>query len=237
MKRITLPICNFFVILLAASVLLFAVACGNENIANNSDTSVSVQPDLTRYNHAVDAWENCLRQLNIDADIVFIGDSITKRGNFAEMFPDKTVCNLGIGSDTIENVINRTSMISAVNPETIFLLVGINSLHDDTLEECIADYSFLIQQITSQCDANLYTISVMPISVDKAKESKLSQETIVTFNTAIENATISCNAEYIDLYSLLENNGSIDPKYTTDGIHLSDEAYQIWKEQIIQYID
>ena len=82
-----------------------------------------------KYNEPVLAgWGNCLEQLNIKADAVLMGDSLTYRGDFALLFPDQKLVNLGIGSDTIIKMNNRVDMINAVDAPKLFLLSGINSL-------------------------------------------------------------------------------------------------------------
>ena len=55
----------------------------------------------------ISAWDNCLRQLNIKADILFLGDSIIYYGNFNILFPNKVVCNLMIRGDTINGLNKR----------------------------------------------------------------------------------------------------------------------------------
>ena len=52
------------------------------------------------------AWTNSLRQMNVKADIVFFGDSLTYYGDFASIFPAKVVCNLGLRGDTIQGMID-----------------------------------------------------------------------------------------------------------------------------------
>ena len=47
------------------------------------------------------AWTNSFRQLSAKADIVFFGDSLIYHGDFASVFPDKVVCNLGLRGDTL----------------------------------------------------------------------------------------------------------------------------------------
>lgn len=41
---------------------------------------------------------------------------------------------------------------------------------------------------------------------------------------------------YIDLWNGYQKNGILNPDYTIDGIHLKENAYDIWYRQIEPYI-
>lgn len=187
---------------------------------------------------AIDAWENSLRQSHIDADIVFFGDSITRRGHFDAFFPDKTICNLGLGSDTIAGMIDRVSMISAVSPETVFVMGGINSLRDNTLEATIDEYTTMLSNISDNCAASVYVISVLPISEEKASEIGCSSDTIQQFNESIKDVAKNIGFVYIDLFNKFSSSsGFILDKFTTDGVHLTEDGYNIWADEIRKFIN
>ena len=56
-------------------------------------------------------------------DWVFIGDSITERGQWHELFTDVIVANRGIGHDITTGVLNRIDTI--VNTEAKLALKGL----------------------------------------------------------------------------------------------------------------
>ena len=74
------------------------------------------------------AWTNSLSQMNAKADIVFFGDSLTYYGDFANVFPEKVVCNLGLRGDTIHGMIDRIKQIQIVDPYKVFLMAGMNDV-------------------------------------------------------------------------------------------------------------
>lgn len=196
-----------------------------------SRQSAGVQP--VHNERALDAWENCLKQARLDADVVFFGDSLTRRGGFDRYFPEKTVCNLGLGSDTIAGMTERVSMIAAVSPETVFVMGGINSLRDDTLDRSVKEYDALMSRIADSCPASVYVVSVLPISKEKASELGCSPDTIVRFNEAIEASATRCGFLYIDLYrDFATDGGYMTGELTTDGVHLTEEGYTLWTAAI-----
>ena len=77
---------------------------------------VNIKTETPVTSDSYKSWENCLEQLNIKADVVFIGDSLTANGNFQKAFPNTSVCNLGCYGDRIVNVRSRISTVSSLHP-------------------------------------------------------------------------------------------------------------------------
>lgn len=106
----------------------------------------------------------------------------------------------------------RIISVSSVNPEKVFVLGGINGLSDANIQ------------------------SVLPIS--KAKELGVCHNTTIQqFNQGIKTLAEERNMIYIDLYSLYEVNGEMNPDLTRDGVHIWPEAYESWANTIKQYIE
>lgn len=209
-----------------------------KRIIDRLNGEVNSETTIIRFSDkALSGWERCLQQLNTHADIVFIGDSITHRSSFNTIFRDKTICNLGMDFDTIQNIIDRASMVQSVHPDKIFLLCGINSLKDGNVEQCLSEYETLVKKLISDNNSDLYIISVLPVSKDVSETLGASKDTIVSFNSGIQKIASSYGIVFIDLYHLLEENGYILPEYAVDGIHLSESGYSTWADAIRPYID
>lgn len=242
-NRRTPPRCNKFVIV---SCIAIVFSCAflflfiydgypQKIISRLNRENKTVSPYI--YNdRALDGWANCLNQLRVNADIVFYGDSLTHCGNFDRYFPDKTVCNLGLGSNTLKDMIERVGMIESVNPKMIFVMGGINSLRDDSFDQTVDEYDQLLSAITSKNTAKVYAISILPTSKENT-EYGCSLETIPKFNNEIRRIAEKYGCTYVDLYSsFVMPDGSINPILTTDGVHLNDQAYIIWQDCISSYI-
>ena len=193
--------------------------------------------ELPHQAHFISAWDRCLDQLRIDSDVVFLGDSITYKSSFEQQFPDLVICNLGVCSDTIKAMNMRVGTLETLKPEKVFLMIGINSLRTNDLDECIEDYKDLVNNILSRWDFDLYIMSVTPVAKDDLGADNASPEVIASFNEAIKEIAAEKDATYVDLYSELEESGYIKPEFTSDGLHLSDEAYEVWAELIEPYLD
>ncbi len=187
-------------------------------------------------NWAVYAWNNCLTRLDYDADIAFLGDSITAGGNFEKRFNTYDVINLGYPGDTIAGMIDRVAMVAAVNPEILFVHGGINGLTNMNYENRLAQYAVLLDTLIEQVpDTTIYVQSVLPIS--KKKELSIcSNETIVKYNNHLRVLCEERNLTYIDLHSSYVQDGILNPALTNDGVHLNEDAYTAWEDAIAQYI-
>lgn len=180
-----------------------------------------------------------LKKMDHDADVVFLGDSITFGSDFAACFSEVDIVNLGYGGDTLPGMIYRISMVQAVSPEKVFLLGGINGLTDTNIDQTEEQYKKLVAGIrTALPDAEIYIKSVLPVA--KEREVRLTNvchnETIVAFNARLQQLAQLQGITYIDLYTLYEKDGQLDPELTKDGVHLKPEAYIHWENAIRQYV-
>jgi len=55
-----------------------------------------------------------------------IGDFITSAGPRAEIFPDYSIANRGIGGDSTLDVLNCVDDVMLTIPLAVFVIVGIN---------------------------------------------------------------------------------------------------------------
>ena len=72
----------------------------------------------------------------------------------------------------------------------------------------------------------------MPISI---ANSDISNMQIQVFNNGLVSIATRYNADYINLYSLYEFNGGLNPLYTSDGTHLKTDAYQLWYDEVSKF--
>ena len=73
----------------------------------------------------------------VSTDIVFLGNSITDGGEWAELFGDARMKNRGISGDIAEGVYDRLDAVLGGKPAKIFLLIGINDVARGTSADTI----------------------------------------------------------------------------------------------------
>ena len=182
----------------------------------NPDLNVSgiVKWDLhnTDAESITKAWKTMLEQLDIDADIAFLGDSITIRGDLQPYFKDLKVVNLGCGGDTIRGVYNRADMLSSVKAEKVVVLCGVNMLRDDNEDFCKVEYAGLLNAITEYSPGSqVYVCSILPMS-KLWQDEYCNHKTTESFNLIIKELAEQRGMTYVDLYRSEEHTSELQSR-------------------------
>lgn len=170
------------------------------------------------------------------ADVVFLGDSLTERGLWNELFPDTSSVDRGIGSDTSDGVLKRMDNVLKLKPKKIFLMIGVNDLLLKIPQQETLNYlSKIIKKTKIELpNTQLYIQSVLPV---RKNYLQISNKDINNLNASIMKLAQDKNVTYIDINNKLKgNDGALKPKYTEDGLHLKGDAYTIWVNQIKNYV-
>ena len=78
-------------------------------------------------------------------EIIFLGNSITDIGEWAEIWQNKNVKNRGISSDNTFGVLARLDEVVSSKPAKIFIMIGINDIAKDTPDSVvISNYQKII---------------------------------------------------------------------------------------------
>lgn len=166
----------------------------------------------------------------------FFGDSITRGGDFQAAFPQSSICNLGYSGNTLHGMSYRVNQISAVHPQKVFLMAGVNDILGSCSEASFRErYRELLKTIRAEVpDAELIIQSILP--VDPARNT-IRNATIRQYNQLIRTLSEEEHLSFVDLYSLYaDKDGNMPPQYSKDGIHLHTEAYGIWFDAIRAHI-
>lgn len=179
------------------------------------------------------AWTNTLKQINAKADIVFYGDSLIYYGDFASLFPNKVVCNLGLRGDTIQGLINRVEQVVILKPQVLFIMAGINDIASLTTEEFREVYTRLINEIKLIIpETKILIISILPVNNSRFIIS-CTNEQVIECNKVVSRIAFENKIPFLDLHSLYVENGELPCELTKDGIHLKTNGYKRWYESLI----
>ena len=162
--------------------------------------------------NCVISWNNSLKQLNLDVDIVFFGNSITAGGDFQSYFNDKKIINLGyIGEDT-KGMLRRVEQIKSVKPEKVFMMAGINGLKNQDESMFYTNYACLVDSILNSVpNVKLYLESILPVT----NETHFCENNkIILANRIIYHIAKERGLEYIDLHQRYFYNGSLPPAWS-----------------------
>ena len=170
---------------------------------------------------------------NQPADILFLGNSITERGEWAELLPGRKIANRGIGGDNTFGVLARLDGVIKQQPRKIFLLIGINDIGRGLPTEVILNnYHRIVARLTQGLPKTKLIIqSVLPMNEGKLPYDYLKgkAEKVKALNEGIVNIAKEFNLPYLNLHELFaDEKGELKAAYTKDGIHLEPAAYVDW---------
>jgi len=174
------------------------------------------------------------KQLKIpEHSIVFLGDSLTQRSLWNEMFNSSKIINRGIESDTTEGTLHRLDDITNAKPDKIFLMIGINDLRTGhEVDSIVKNYWEILNIIHKKTPATeVYIQSVLPVN-NKIVGNVVDNDDVLKLNGNLQKFAKEYNYEYIDLYSKVSKGNQLKSQLTVDGIHLKGEGYKIWKTLI-----
>lgn len=181
-------------------------------------------------------WDNTIKKLHEDFDIVFFGNSITCGSDFQSYFPDKKIINLGYPGDNITGMQRRIPMLKKANPKKIFIMAGTNDIFHVNADELAERYIHLLSEIQDSLpQSKIYIQSIMPMNPDM-KPGVPSDAKIRLANLRLEKLAKSNNITFINLYKEYVKDGKLPIQYTKDGIHLHPEHYDKWADEIRQYV-
>ncbi|KRE97080.1 hypothetical protein ASG89_29935 [Paenibacillus sp. Soil766] len=173
--------------------------------------------------------------------IVFLGDSITEQFMNSEYFHSKCILNRGIGGDTTTTMLSRLeNTFINIQPEKIFLLIGINDiLQNKNMKDILYNYNAIIKSIKSILPlTEIFIQSILPVSRKVGSSSHLYNKKIQQLNVEIMQIAKRSNLEFIDTYSLFkDNDGHLLDMHTFDGIHLNGEGYKMWSGELMKLIN
>ena len=195
-------------------------------------------------------WQNrvaAFKEENLEwQHAVLLGDSITEGFEVTKYFAGRRVLNRGIGADVIGNslpaddprgVLQRLdNSVFDCAPSDLFILIGINDLNSGrTLDSMEAGYRELLRRIRQKRpDLRIFVQSVLPTRGEHAKQNA----PVVEFNQRLKRLASDYGCSFLDLHALMRDaDGQLKAEYTTDGLHLTEPAYLVWREQILKALN
>lgn len=199
--------------------------------------------DLAAWNKALKAYyyhrkEQFEMLPNTENEIIMLGNSITDQCEWHELFNNINVKNRGIGGDDTDGVLERLSEVTESKPSKIFIMIGTNDLaYSKTVDHVVENYKKIISQIQAESPSTkIYIESILPVDYSIHYTRPIAD--IIRINDQLKEITRHNNLIYIDLFSIFKTDqNKLNPAYSFDGLHLNGKGYQLWKKQIVKYIE
>lgn len=191
---------------------------------------------------------------------ILLGDSLSLWFPANLLPADRTWLNQGISGETSYGVLKRIKFLDKTHPQTIFLMIGINDLIRGVKDETIlANQREIVRHLRQvHPTARIIMQSILPHGGDRTFKQYatasstsatqpvplpmwverlpyLSNDFIRTLNQRLAIVAQEEGAAFLDLHPLfVDSQGNLQEKLTTDGLHLSQEGYQVWRSQLQQ---
>lgn len=164
-------------------------------------------------------------------DWVFVGDSITARAYWHELFTEVSVANRGISGDITTGVLNRMESITNTQAKLALLMIGVNDIGWGYEP---ADIVKGQQQIIEQLLAANMKVIVHSVIVTDGKV--YNNQKINDLNARLKAYCKAKGVLYFDLNAFLAPDGFLKDKFNSDGLHLSGLAYRVWQQRLSEFI-
>lgn len=148
--------------------------------------------------------------------IAIIGDSHIEAGPWEKLIgPDFS--NYGIGGDTTIGVINR---LDEIGGKRAVLLIGVNDiLRGELAPEVATNIAIIVERLQRP----VLLISLIPVKGTLAKHNS----TLKQLNALIRMNCNPQNCAFLDIWPAMEVNGTLNPEFAEDDVHLNIEGYRI----------
>ena len=168
--------------------------------------------------------------------LLYIGDSLIELFDWRARFYGHDVVNLGRAGETVEGLLSRAGEIVRAYPcpDLVFVMTGINNV---TMEDFgfLDSYRKILDRFSVACPpARIFVHSLLP-----TLPSRITNESILDVNRSLAKIAEGKGVKFIDLYwSFIDETGQpIEDYLMEDGIHLSDEGYAVWAEELEKIIE
>lgn len=229
-----------FISIILNILLLFIIGfffCHYRLLSKISEKVGWSKPPRTQDYLTTMSWNNTMQSLSYEADVVLFGASITSDGRWQEIFDSVNLCNLGKSGDRLSTMLWRIPQITAVHPKKIFLAMEQNDMHDLSVGEIEKAYNVLLDSIIrSNPQAKIYLESLTPLNECQFKRV-CDNKKIKEVNAVIRGVATKRGFQFIDIYSIYEQDGQMPMSISTDGQHLKTEAYERWATVLKPYIE
>ena len=164
-------------------------------------------------------------------EYAFVGDSLTTGCNWRWELGKLSVINLGGGGTEIRDITRQMNQALALKANIILIEGGINDVifGSASIERIGRDFEFLLQQLPVGQKA---AITLIPFVSSRSLANRIEAA-----NSTIRLLVEARQLPIIDLNDKLASGGVRRNEMTSDGVHFTHRACQIWADQIRATVD
>lgn len=178
---------------------------------------------------------------NQDAELLFIGDSITQgweapgaKEVWDKYYGKRKAVNIGIGGDRTQHVLYRlqNGNLEGIKPKAAVVMIGTNNSNgEDNSAEQIADgVKAIVKELrTREPQMKILLLAIFP----RGENFNPQRGKITQVNQLLHKLDDGKNIFFLDIgHRFLEDNGSISAAIMPDYLHLTAKGYELWADAI-----
>ena len=224
---------RFFVLLLVCGLTFLAAGRSwAKDLKANSATDPQPHVGTTERHESFNK-----RVAQGNADLIFIGDSITQGWEGAgakdvwdKYYGKRNAVNLGIGGDRTQHVLWRLDHgnIDGIKPKLAVLMIGTNNSNgkDNTAEEIGEGIKAIVQKLRAKLpETKVLILAVFP----RGEKPNLQREKNAQASQIASTLADNKHVYFLDIGpKFLTADGTLTKDIMPDRLHLSAKGYEIW---------
>lgn len=168
---------------------------------------------------------------------ILAGDSLSLWFPPELLPPDRSWLNQGISGETSAGLLRRLKVFDLTQPETVFVMIGVNDLLRGIDDATVLANSREIMRDLRWVHpgAQVVVQSILPHSGKNASWEgrdrllEVSNRRIRQLNRELEAIAAEEGVYFLDLHPLFtDKQGNLRPELSTDGLHLNERGYWVW---------
>jgi lysophospholipase L1-like esterase len=167
--------------------------------------------------------------------ILIFGDSHVRLVSWNELLGRADVANRGLDGDTIDGVAARLGDEREAGPVMVLILVGTNNLLQGAGAESMKEAAqrLLNEAVRLWPGVPLVVGSVPPVANWHVESSRVNQQGRIYNSWLRAHLDTMPDAHLLDVNGLVATErGELAPEMTTDGVHLSAQAYRLIRGEL-----
>jgi lysophospholipase L1-like esterase len=175
---------------------------------------------------------------------ILVGDSLSLWFP-SELLPQhRNWLNQGISGETSTGLLKRLELFNSTQPETIFVMIGINDLIRGVSDKIILDNQLQIIRYLKKVHPQTQIVvqSILPHGGEETtwerreKLLAISNSRIRSLNQQLQAIAQKEGVKYLNLHPLFANEqGNLRFELSTDGLHLNSQGYLVWSSALQLY--
>jgi lysophospholipase L1-like esterase len=160
--------------------------------------------------------------------IVFVGDSITAGGRWAEWLPAYDVHVEAAPGDTTDRLTERLPAVVELQPDTLAIMIGANDFGQNrSVEYVVRSIEYFLAMVRQDVPGSRTLVqSIMP-------RGREFSDDIQNANRHLRQYAQNVHAQYLDLWpAMAMEDGELNPEFTNDRLHLTDAGYAAWRSEL-----